>query len=360
MKKSLTISPIRYLLCSIVMSVCMCVAHAQMAPAASGAFGEAEASLNAAEKSFDEGMQAFENPGNSGASASQKSGKMSYSSASQAQRPAQKPETPEEARAQALQGSPETGYAGTWTDPQNGDIVTSVIAPTPPAQNNSSNYPLYIAPSIGNWNSDYGNASNWSGGYPSWPVTPDNPGYGTPPPSPGWGPPANPGFGGHFYPYPQPPHNFHPGYRPLRPGAPPCGGLHNWNSGNPWQPQPPWMNQNPALKPFPPFPPQNPGQAPGWIPGAPAGPANPGGNPPFYPGNPGANPPPAQFPGSFPGATPPPPFPGGHMPGGSLWHPGMDMPGAMLRPFRAPAMGHSIINNAHSGMSRTLIGARRP
>lgn len=130
-----------------------------------------------------------------------------------------------------LQGSPETGYAGTWTDPRNGDIITSVIAPTPRQSQNYGQYPIIIEPNIGSWNSSGGSGSNWSGNNPQWPTTPDNPGWGTspgsnfapaspPPPPPPFTGPGNYPAGGNFYPSPPLPPNFHPGYRPLYPPAP--------------------------------------------------------------------------------------------------------------------------------------------
>lgn len=336
---------------------------------ATGAFSEAEAALNAAEKNFETGKQAFEDPAaktDSGAKPGQKSGKLSYSDASLPKKAEGQPLTEEEARARALQGSPETGYAGTWTDPENGDIITSVIAPRPPAQTNGNSYPLYIAPSIGSWNSD-SDYSGWSGGYPSWPVTPDNPGYGTPvpppPPGPGYPPPAGPGFGNNFYPYPHPPQDFNPGYRPLRPGPPPGaprpgGNNPGWNSGNPFQPQPPWMSQNPALRPTPSTPPlnQNPGQPPSWLPGQPSQPypgGNPGFNPPAYPGgNPGAYPPPTY---PTPGGNYPPPYPGNPPSGGSLWNPGLDRTQGGFPGHAMPRNGF----NSQGGMGRSLMDTRR-
>lgn len=331
-------------------SFIFCLVAFGSSQAATSPFTEAEASLNAAEKQFEQAKAAENQATTSGEKqgSAQKSGRIPWSSAEKSGQNVQAPETAEEARRQALQGSPETGYAGTWTDPQTGDIITSVIAPTPPAQNNTGSYPIIVEPNVGNWGgySDYD--AGWSGTYPNWPVTPDNPGYGGlwngPPPKP-FAPPA--WSGPTYYPYPHPPANFHPGYRPLRPGQ---GGNQGW--GGNWQPGP--------------FPPGNNGQ-PGAFPGGNWQPGNPPsgnwqpGNPPvgnWQPGSPpqGGNGQPAPFPGGNwqpgnpssgnwqPGIPPqgnwqPGPGPqGAWRPGnrpfwpgtpgnlGSLWHPGLDRP----------------------------------
>lgn len=188
-----------------------------------------------------------------------------------------------------LQGSPETGYAGTWTDPKNGDIITSVIAPKQRQSQNYSQYPIIIEPNIGDWNSSGGSGSNWSGGNPQWPTTPDNPGWGTFPGSNSAPPPPPPAFagpgnrpGGNFYPSPPLPPNFHPGYRPLYPPAP----GHWQNPGGPGNM--PWGGMRP-------------GAGPNIIPGVNQG-LGPDGNP-VYPGmNPGM--PPAMNPGIRPGTGP--------------------------------------------------------
>lgn len=165
----------------------------------------------------------------------------------------------------ALQGSPETGYAGTWTEP-NGDVVTSVIAPRPP-QNQSQNYPMIIEPQVsgGNYYPSYDNNGYPGTSAPSqWPTTPDNPGYTTGNgqyiPYPGWMPPypgqPYPGFNpypgmnyppGYWHPntpyvnqpmYPGPnlPPNFNPSYRPLVPPAQPPANPPANNPGSLMQP----------------------------------------------------------------------------------------------------------------------------
>ncbi|MDE7370838.1 MAG: hypothetical protein K2N07_03675, partial [Desulfovibrio sp.] len=63
------------------------------------------------------------------------------------------------------------GYAGTWRDPETGDIVTSVIAPRRP-QEQTQQPPIYIAPQIDpDWPANgYGNSgwpTGWSGGWPN-------------------------------------------------------------------------------------------------------------------------------------------------------------------------------------------------
>lgn len=209
-------------------------------------------------------------------------------------------------RASALQGSPETGYAGTWTDPATGDIITSVIAPQP-AQNQTQNYPIVIEPVVGGgdwgYNSDsWNNNNNWgyNNGWPQWPGYVGEPGYGTAPPppppppggfNPGFNPPPTPGFRPNVppfgpngvgpnitHPFPPPPH---PGYRPLRP-TPPHGFIPPKPGNNPgiWQPgmRPPVNNWNPGRPP-----------ANNWGPGTPPPPPPPPAfnpNPGFMPGNP--------------------------------------------------------------------------
>lgn len=194
-----------------------------------------------------------------------------------------------------LLGSPETGFSGTWTDPANGDVITSVIAPTPPPA--SQAYPVYVEPQIngvdwGNnsWNNGNWNSGNWSNGgwnngwqpngYPQWPGYPGDPGY-MPPPPPSRTPvippyatgqppylPPTPGLNMPSYP---PPHA--PGYRPLRPGG--NGGTpppnHGWNPG-------PGANgpyPGPNFQPNHGFPPPSQGFQPGS--------GQPGANPGFRP-----------------------------------------------------------------------------
>lgn len=195
-------------------------------------------------------------------------------------------------RQQALQGSSATGYAGTWTDPATGDVVTSVIAPAPqPAQ--SQNYPIIVEPQVsgnaysGNqyygWQGGYGN-SGWS----QWPTSPDNPGY--PPNAPSQNVPYN---------------------QPPPPG---------WHAPYPGQPYPG----------FNPYPYQGPL---GWQPYPGYGPPHPGGNA-IQPGQPGFMPPPFPpgyrplRPNAAPGNMPAPGWqqPGASNPGG-IWQPGLNPPG---------------------------------
>lgn len=291
--------------------------------AAANAMQGAEKDFNQAEKDFNQAMQS---------NGAQKTGTLSWSDAAA---PAStgnsvKPKSMTDPANPSLYGSPETGYAGTWTDSTTGDIITSVIAPTPPATQNTQNYPIIVEPNVGNWNS-YEGGSGWSGGYPQWPVSPDNPGYGTYPPAspqPPYSPPpftGNPGQ--NFYPSPPLPENFHPGYRPLRP---------QWSHNGQYPPpnpvpgvQPPqnnWGNWQPGWNGNPAFPNQgqNPSQG-NWN-------------------NPGMTTPPNSNPGSFPaggwnqgGNNPSPGQPNyrpGSQPAGG-WQPGQVNPG-----FRPGAGGH--------------------
>lgn len=277
-------------------------------------FGQAEKELNKA-------AQEFEKEADQIAKGMQQNGQTSWSQAASATPEAQ-PQTSQQndPRTQALQGSPETGFAGTWTDPQTGDVITSVIAPKPPVQNNQ-NYPMIIEPQVGNYYS--GSGQNPYTGWSNWQTYPDNPGYPpqsppyNQPPPPGWHPyyPGQPypGFNPYPYPFPQPypgyehgswdrPPSFLPGmpgsqpppinpnYRPLRPGS---------NPGSIW---------HPGMTP----------PAPGWGPPAPA-------LPPAVSGSPA------------PGSPPPPPLP--MNPAGQTWnrpvHPGgggfFGNPGAIRR-----------------------------
>ncbi|WP_206214237.1 hypothetical protein [Desulfovibrio sp. ZJ369] len=114
-----------------------------------------------------------------------------------------------------------SGFAGTWRDPESGDIITSVIAPRPPQQPDWDS-PLIVAPQV------YPGCNNQS----------------NPP-----GPPPRP----HPYP-PGPPPRPYPG-----PGSVP-----------PWQ-QPGWQNPRPPQGQMPPGwrPPANTQpwpHAPGWRP----------------------------------------------------------------------------------------------
>lgn len=230
-------------------------------------------------------------------------------------------------RDQALQGSPETGYAGTWTDPANGDIVTSVIAPVPQPSQNNQNYPIIIEPQVsgGGYSGSYNgyNAYNgWNNG-PQWPTTPDNPGY---PPSTGTGP--YPGYQPYYPGQPYPGYNPYPGMAIPYPGYNPAPGY-------PY-PMPPFAGHHPGWRPpanfHPGYRPLRPHPNPGVQPG------NPGmhpGNPGFPPGNPGgANPPQNPNPGGLwnPGNAPQPPAmrPLPMRPAGNSWH---------ASPFSGPARG---------------------
>lgn len=238
-------------------------------------------------------------------------------------------------RADAMQGSPETGYSGTWKDPATGDIITSVIAPTPQITNGQyQNYPIIIEPQVSgsDWSGN-GSDNNWSDGstgwnshWPQWPGYPGDNGYPVSPP------PQRPGRpwpgSGNWQPHPvmPPPPNvmppFPPGYRPLRPMAPFSGGvpgvpgvMPNPNfPSNPVLPPPGVAPFPPSGNPGPVMPPQSwkpggwqPGPMPsggGWKPGAmppAAAPSIPGYNPPAI--IPGYNPP-AVIPGYTPMPTP--------------------------------------------------------
>lgn len=205
-----------------------------------------------------------------------------------------------------LLGSPDTGFAGTWTDPANGDVITSVIAPTPPASTQS--YPVYVEPHINgagwngtSWDSGPWGSSSWnnnwnngwqSNGAPQWPGYPGDPGYMPPPPPPSQVPvippyatgqppylPPTPGLNMPSYPPPR-----HPGYRPLRPGngnPPPPPPGQGWNSGAVPPPGAGWQ-QNPGLPPNHGFRPPsqfqpNPGFQPGGNQGFRPLPMRPGG-----------------------------------------------------------------------------------
>lgn len=296
--------------------------------AANSAMQGAEKDFQQAEKDFNQAMQT---------TSAQKTGTQSWSEAS-GQTSSSTSVTPKKMSDPAnpsLYGSPETGYAGTWTDSATGDIITSVIAPTPPATQNSQNYPIVVEPNVGDWGYSGNSGGNWSGGYPQWPVSPDNPGYGTYPPvqGPPFTPPPGPGgFGPNFYPSPPLPDNFHPGYRPLRPNGPmnrpnqpPFSqpGFAPWtpHPGNQWQPGFNGWNGNAQ---FP-----NPGQNPpgNWNNGSPGFPNQgfnnpvprpPANNPSFLPGN-GWN-------QGYPGFNRPAGPNNGNNPAGG-WRPGAGNPG---------------------------------
>lgn len=229
------------------------------------------------------------------------------------------------ARDAAMVGSPETGYSGIWTD-RNGDIVTSVIAPTPPPRTTQT-YPIIIEPQVNPPDWGYNSYSNWNTGWGNsyWP---QGPGYGTPPPPPpgGFTPPPAPwepgGMPPSLNPVPSYPPPSAPGYRPLRPG-----GQMGWNQpghnpgmgpgGQGWQP-----GMNPAPKP-----PNS-----GWNPGT--NPPPPNGGPSLW--NPGMGAP-SSGPGWQPGTNPPPPM-GGMGAGGPGWQPGGTPPGGGIPAMPSPGM----------------------
>lgn len=220
----------------------------------------------AAEKRFEEAQKEF-NHGNAAASAQTQP---------RVQTPRQTPKRSSavqrraDSNIQVYNGSPETGYAGTWTDPVTGDTVTSVIAPTPRTTTSQmQNYPIIIEPQVSGagW---YGYDSSGSQqDWPQWPGHPGDNGYPpspAPAPAPSFPPSNQPGpaygpFPGYVPNNPVPP--FSPGYRPLRPGSAAWPG----NGGLP--PQPPSNNPGwpPSYQPAPPnaWQPNSPG-TPGWVP----------------------------------------------------------------------------------------------
>lgn len=126
------------------------------------------------------------------------------------------------------------GFAGTWRDPETGDIITSVIAPRQPLPQEQS-APIIVAPQL----------------YPGGGQSPYPPGGGVRPPyEPG--PPPRP--------YPTPP----PGFQPGRPGVTPPG-----------QSMPGWRPPHPPGPPPRPYPVPPPGFQPGWRPTVPPHPGVP-------------------------------------------------------------------------------------
>lgn len=303
------------------------IASSALAADRTGSIDKAQADLLRAEKQFERTSREFgsqeQNPGQAPArnpaqsNSSQLNGQLSWSEASSGGQPAQPAPRVPDPSAEALRGSPETGYAGTWTDPATGDIITSVIAPKPSANQNAQSYPIIIEPQVdgGDWGAyDYGYGGGY-GGWPQWPTSPAGPGYG-----PGFGPSPYPGpHGQGFNPPPPPgmihpplgqfPGPSHPGYRPLRPNPPPFGpgqtpGMTpppgSWQHGMMPPPPPPGGGWNPGMNPPPP--PNNPGSL--WRPGM----NDPMGPPPGHwghrPGGWGHRPPPG--PGFGHGHRPPP------------------------------------------------------
>lgn len=194
------------------------------------------------------------------------------------------------------------GYMGTYVDPANGDIVTSVIAPTSPHEQEYQNYPVIIAPQVGNW--DNNSNSGWNNGWQNgWNNGWNNGWYGPGQEVPGYPyPPAPPGFrpSGQVPGYPFPPAP--PGYRPPPPSSDSWPGY--------WPP--PGSNGSlPGAWPRPPLPNLNPGVGPVLPPGSNSGAWTP---PVQNPGNPGGIMPPQQVLPSPPYA---PPFIPGQWPGSS-------------------------------------------
>ncbi len=200
------------------------------------------------------------------------------------------------------------GYMGTYVDPDNGDIVTSVIAPTRRNQNQDyQNYPIIIEPDVSGWGNNWNNGwnnSGWAGPHgPGQQV----PGYPYPPAYPGFQPSGQvPG-----YPFPPSP----PGYGP----APPPPNGPNYAPSLPGQGNPPGNPNNPGGL-MPPVPPPGPGFGPGPAIKPPVPP-----KPNFGPGYPPLLPP-QSGPGNRPGFGHGPNF--GHRPG---FGPGM-RPGPGFRP----------------------------
>lgn len=128
--------------------------------------------------------------------------------------------------------SPQTGYSRMYTDPATGDIMTDVVAPRQPQQQESA--PVYIYPQV---------SPDWPQGatpYPPGPYPPGPfpPGPYPPGPNPGPTPPYPPGPNpGPYPPGPLPPNPgpFPPGPIPPRPF--PDGGGHYIPSRPPMRPQ---------------------------------------------------------------------------------------------------------------------------
>lgn len=169
------------------------------------------------------------------------------------------------------------GYMGTWVDPNNGDIVTSVIAPTRRNQNQDyQNYPIIIEPDVSGW------GNNWNNGW-------NNSGWS----NSGWAGPHGPGQQVPGYPYP-----------PAYPGFQPSGQV----PGYPFPPSPPGYGPPPPPPNGPNYAPSLPGQGnPPGRPGIPGNPNNPGGlMPPVPPPAPGFGP--GQGPATNPPMPPKPNF----------------------------------------------------
>ena len=172
------------------------------------------------------------------------------------------------------------GYMGTYVDPDNGDIVTSVIAPTRRNQNQDyQNYPIIIEPDVSGWGNNWNNGwnnSGWAGPHgpgqqvPGYPYPPAYPGFQPSGQVPGYPfPPSPPGYG----PAPPPPNG--PNYAPSLPGqGNPPGNPNNPGGLMPPVPPPgPGFGPGPAIKP--PVPPK-PNFGPGYPPLLPpqSGPGN--------------------------------------------------------------------------------------
>ncbi len=168
---------------------------------------------------------------------------------------------------QVFQGNSAQGYIGTYRDPANGDIVTSVIAPKRPVQN-QQNYPIIVEPQVtpgtGNgWSGNFGN-SGWSGGnwgngnrFPPAGIGGGSgnsflPGLRPPsPPGPVFPPWQKPPYPGQSIPGQNIPGQGTPGQNPWpNPGWPPSAGWQpNLPPGSGWQPNPSWQ-PNPGWQPI--------------------------------------------------------------------------------------------------------------
>ncbi|MDE5832254.1 MAG: hypothetical protein K2H64_04600 [Desulfovibrio sp.] len=247
------------------------LAMASQSPGSMGALESPNLDMQEAARDLERAGQAF----SAGATAAgqlsgQQSDQMSWSDFSKGKVAAPRTARPEKERFEPpLVGSPETGYAGTWTDPATGDIVTSVIAPAPRQTDSYSQTPIVIQPDIGSWNYS-GSASSQTGNY-QWPAAPGSPGYpesapnyNVAPPPPSQYYPQHPG--GYYPPTrPNPPAGVQPGYRPLRPN--PVGGWQQGGANGPYPPQGayPGGAAQPARPSQPEF------NIPGWKPFPPSG-----------------------------------------------------------------------------------------
>lgn len=157
-------------------------------------------------------------------------------------------------------GSP--GFAGTWNDPESGDIITSVIAPRQPVQPQGDG-PVYAAPVISPGGEYTGDEHNRPGHWH------DGPSGGRPgrehgrPDGPQYGPHGvgQPGWGNMAGPMPGDPAQTGPHWgRPQMPNPPPPPGQGQWAGpqfrphGPQAGPQPPAMPRPVPPQPMPPRP----------------------------------------------------------------------------------------------------------